>query len=190
MVEFIDGSVVAELATPDMRVPIAHALGWPQRIRSGANSLNFERLGELSFELPDVNRFPCLQLARQAIDRGGTATTVLNAANEVAVEAFLANQIKFTDIVKVIDYSLTRASLIDTITLDTVLQADADTRRLAWSAIAQSKKKAGIPVAATVTDAPLKDAPQGHPETRMNTGIRGAAHATGDLAPTDVESPL
>lgn len=138
MVEFIDGSVVAELATPDMRVPIAHALGWPHRIRSGADSLNFSRLADLSFESPDINRFPCLHLARQATERGGTATTVLNAANEVAVEAFLAKQIKFTDIVEVIDHSLTRVTVNDEITLETVLQTDAETRRLAWSAILNS----------------------------------------------------
>jgi 1-deoxy-D-xylulose-5-phosphate reductoisomerase len=138
MVEFIDGSVIAELATPDMRVPIAHALAWPQRIPSGAESLDFTQLGALTFDKPNENRFPCLRLAKEAVDRGGTATTVLNAANEVAVDAFLARQIRFTDIVHIIESSLSRAKIADSLSLDQVLQADVAARQIARECIAVS----------------------------------------------------
>src|SRR4029077_7694715 len=90
LVEFADGSVLAQLSNPDMRVPIAHALGFPERIESGAKSLDLAALKGLSFERPDEARFPCLSLAYAALRAGGTAAAVLNAANEIAVEAFLA----------------------------------------------------------------------------------------------------
>ena len=90
LVEYIDGSMLAQLGNPDMRTPIAHALGWPERIASGVESLDILRAARLEFEAPDLERFPCLALAARAAEAGGTAPAVLNAANEVAVEAFLA----------------------------------------------------------------------------------------------------
>jgi len=102
MVEYVDGSVLAQLASPDMRIPIAHALAWPQRIESGAERLDLFSVARLDFEAPDVERFPCLAYAYQAARSGGTAAAILNAANEVAVAAFLAEEMPFTDIPQVI----------------------------------------------------------------------------------------
>jgi hypothetical protein len=101
MVEYLDGSVVAQLGAPDMRTPIACALGWPERIESGVAPLDFTTLGGLAFERLDALRFPCVALAREAIRQGGTAPAVLNAANEIAVEAFLAGRLPFTGIADV-----------------------------------------------------------------------------------------
>ena len=101
LVEYVDGSTLAQLGNPDMRVPIAHALGYPQRIASGATALDLARIGRLDFEPPDPARFPCLALARQALERGEGAPCVLNAANEVAVACFLDGQIRFTDIARI-----------------------------------------------------------------------------------------
>jgi 1-deoxy-D-xylulose-5-phosphate reductoisomerase len=102
MVEYCDGSMLAQLGNPDMRTPIAHALGWPDRIASGVESLDIVRAGRLDFEKPDLERFPCLQLARDAAEAGGTAPAILNAANEVAVEAFLDRRLAFVDIPRII----------------------------------------------------------------------------------------
>ncbi|MGE3928257.1 MAG: 1-deoxy-D-xylulose-5-phosphate reductoisomerase, partial [Lautropia sp.] len=101
LVEYVDGSVLAQLGNPDMRVPIAHALGYPERIESGASLLDLAAHGRLDFEAPDEQRFPCLALARAALAAGGGAPCVLNAANEVAVERFLAGAIRYTDIARV-----------------------------------------------------------------------------------------
>jgi 1-deoxy-D-xylulose-5-phosphate reductoisomerase len=98
MVEYLDGSVIAQLGNPDMRTPIAHCLAWPERIESRVPSLNFRELGQLEFSAPDYRKFRCLQLAVDAMEAGGTAPTALNAANEIAVESFLAKRIKFTQI--------------------------------------------------------------------------------------------
>jgi 1-deoxy-D-xylulose-5-phosphate reductoisomerase len=98
LVEYVDGSVLAQLGNPDMRVPIAHALGYPDRIPSGATLLDLAAVGRLDFEAPDENRFPCLRLAREALAAGDSAPCVLNAANEVAVAQFLAGRIRFSDI--------------------------------------------------------------------------------------------
>lgn len=98
MVEYVDGSVLAQLGNPDMRTPIAYALGYPARIASGVGSLNLLEIAKLEFEAPDVERFPCLQLAYDALHLNGTAATVMNAANEVAVDAFLHKRIRFLDI--------------------------------------------------------------------------------------------
>jgi 1-deoxy-D-xylulose-5-phosphate reductoisomerase len=106
LVEFIDGSVIAQLSNPDMRVPIAHALGYPERIESGAVPLDLAAIGALSFERPDPQRFPCLGLAYAALREGGTAPAVLNAANEVAVAAFLDGKLRFTAIPQVIEHAL------------------------------------------------------------------------------------
>jgi 1-deoxy-D-xylulose-5-phosphate reductoisomerase len=101
MVEYVDGSVLAQLGNPDMRTPIAHALGYPERIESGVTPLDLTRAGRLDFESPDPVRFPCLRLARQVLDSGGGSACVLNAANEVSVAAFLDRQIRFGDIARV-----------------------------------------------------------------------------------------
>jgi 1-deoxy-D-xylulose-5-phosphate reductoisomerase len=98
MVEYVDGSILAQLGNPDMRTPIAHALAWPQRIDSGVSLLDLAAHGRLDFERPDPIRFPCLRLAREALAVGAAAPCVLNAANEVAVDAFLERRIRFTDI--------------------------------------------------------------------------------------------
>lgn len=110
LVEYCDGSMLAQLGNPDMRTPIAHALGWPERIASGVESLDIIRAGRLEFEAPDLERFPCLQLARAAAEAGGTAPAVLNAANEVAVSAFLNGQLAFAEIPGVIGEVLARHS--------------------------------------------------------------------------------
>jgi 1-deoxy-D-xylulose-5-phosphate reductoisomerase len=98
LVEYVDGSMLAQLGNPDMRTPIAHALAHPERIDSGVASLDLAAIGRLDFEEPDMTRFPCLRLAREALHAGGGAPCVLNAANEVAVDAFLAGRIGFADI--------------------------------------------------------------------------------------------
>lgn len=103
MVQYIDGSVLAQLGNPDMRTPIAHALAFPERIDSGVEALDMIAIAQLSFEQPDLQRFPCLRLAMEAVALGGSAMTVLNAANEVAVAAFLAGSIRFTDIPVIIE---------------------------------------------------------------------------------------
>jgi 1-deoxy-D-xylulose-5-phosphate reductoisomerase len=111
MVAYRDGSVLAQLGTPDMRVPISHALGWPSRIDSPAERLDFTTLAPLTFERPDSGRFPSLRLAREALALGGFAPTVLNAANEVAVAAFLARRIGFLDIARVVEEVLVGSNL-------------------------------------------------------------------------------
>ena len=124
MVEYVDGSVLAQLGNPDMRTPIAHALAWPERIDSGVAALDLLQVACLDFEAPDVHRFPCLRLARAAAEAGGTASTTLNAANEVAVEAFLGRRIGFTDIPVIIDDALSSLPAESVRDLDHILRAD------------------------------------------------------------------
>lgn len=124
LVEYIDGSMLAQLGNPDMRTPIAHALGWPERIASGVESLDMLRAARLDFEAPDATRFPCLGLARAAAEAGGTAPAVLNAANEVAVEAFLQRHLSFLGIPEVIERVLARHPTTPAGSLDDVLSAD------------------------------------------------------------------
>jgi 1-deoxy-D-xylulose-5-phosphate reductoisomerase len=131
MVEYADGSVLAQLGNPDMRTPIAHALGWPERINSGVGSLDLCRIGRLDFESPDLERLPCLRLAYAALRAGGNRAAVLNAANEVAVAAFLAEQIGFLDIAAVVEDSLTRVADFAVDTLDAVFEADHAARQTA-----------------------------------------------------------
>lgn len=131
MVEYQDGSVLAQLGHPDMRMPIAHALAWPQRFSSGVPSLDFARLGPLEFTAPDLNRFPCLRLAFTALARGGTAPSILNAANEVAVQAFLEGRIRFTDIAAVVEQTLTQLASQPIAQLSDILVADHQARLLA-----------------------------------------------------------
>ena len=131
MVEYRDGSVLAQLGAPDMRTPIACALAWPERIASGVASLDFAALGRLDFERLDEARFPCMRLAREAIRRGGTAPTALNAANEIAVEAFLGERLAFTGIAEVIERVLEEVQAEPLSTLDEAYAADVEARALA-----------------------------------------------------------
>jgi len=128
MVEYIDGSVLAELGTPDMRTPIAHALAYPERIASGVASLDLFKIASLSFERPDFERFPCLGLAYAALRTGGTAPAILNAANEIAVAAFLAEEIRFTEIPNVIEATMRGVSVSAAEVLEDVLAADVAAR--------------------------------------------------------------
>jgi 1-deoxy-D-xylulose-5-phosphate reductoisomerase len=132
MVEYRDGSVIAQLGNPDMRTPIAHALAWPERIDAGVSSLDLCRIGQLDFEAVDTDRFPCLQLAYRALAEGGGAPTVLNAANEIAVEAFLAGRLAFLDIPEIISATLGAVSVSSVTCLEAVLQVDESARE--WAA--------------------------------------------------------
>ena len=135
MVEYVDGSVIAQLSNPDMRVPIAHALAYPERIASGARPLDLTAMKNLSFERPDEQRFPCLPLAYAALRAGGTAPAALNAANEVAVEAFLAGRLPFTAIAHVIEETMARLPAAPAANLGAVLAADAKARELAGTRV-------------------------------------------------------
>ncbi|BFN27770.1 1-deoxy-D-xylulose-5-phosphate reductoisomerase [Pseudomonas sp. SCT] len=129
MVDYVDGSVLAQLGNPDMRTPIAHALAWPERIDSGVSALDLLQVGRLDFQTPDDLRFPCLRLARQAAEISGTAPAMLNAANEVAVDAFLNRRIRFTEIASIIDDVLNREAAVPTACLEDVLAADRQARK-------------------------------------------------------------
>ena len=142
LVRYRDGSVLAQLGEPDMRTPIAHALAWPERIDSGVSALDLLAAGTLEFAAPDDARFPCLALAREALSRGGTACATLNAANEVAVQAFLDRRISFTAIPDVIEAVLTQAAVKPAVSLDAVLAADADARSSAGEYIRTSQRQA------------------------------------------------
>ncbi|MSQ89704.1 MAG: 1-deoxy-D-xylulose-5-phosphate reductoisomerase [Betaproteobacteria bacterium] len=142
LVEFVDGSMIAQLSNPDMRVPIAHALGFPERIESGATPLDLAAIGQLSFERPDAQRFPCLGLAYAALRDGGTAPAVLNAANEVAVAAFLEGKLRYTAIPQVIEQALERTPATQVDGLATVLEADRGARRAAAQSVALLMGKA------------------------------------------------
>ncbi|MFT6163825.1 MAG: 1-deoxy-D-xylulose-5-phosphate reductoisomerase [Zhongshania aliphaticivorans] len=131
MVEYVDGSVLAQLGNPDMRTPIAHALAWPQRIHSGVSSLDIISQARLDFEAPDEERFPCLRLARDAAIRGGTAPAVLNAANEIAVAAFLDGKLAFVDIAQVIADVMAQTNIGEPQSLLDVQAADSAARVLA-----------------------------------------------------------
>lgn len=135
MVEYIDGSVLAQMGTPDMRTPIAYTLAWPDRIEAPADKLRLEDIKTLTFETPDPDRFPALKLARDALIAGGSAPTVLNAANEVAVKYFLAGRIGFLDIAAIVADCLEKAQFIDINSLDVVFECDQETRQLAESLI-------------------------------------------------------
>ena len=131
MVRYRDGSVLAQLGNPDMRTPIAYCLGLPERIDSGVGELDFGALSALTFQKPDFDRFPCLKLAYQAMNAGGAAPCVLNAANEVAVAAFLDKRIKFTDIAKVVAHCLAQDFSDGHHNIEGLLAQDAQTRRQA-----------------------------------------------------------
>ncbi len=131
LVRFKDGSLLAQMGNPDMRTPIAHALGWPQRIDAGVEPLDLATAGSLTFEPVDTTRFPCLRIAFEALDRGGTAPVALNAANEVAVQAFLDGKLRFDRIHEIIARTLADSAIQTGHTLESVLGADRDARRRA-----------------------------------------------------------
>lgn len=131
MVAYVDGSVLAQMGTPDMRTPIAFALGWPERMAAPATRLALEKIGDLTFEAPDPARFPALRVARHALQTGGGAPTILNAANEVAVQSFLSGRIGFLDIVRIVEHTLETAPNGKLENLDDVREADGAARRIA-----------------------------------------------------------
>ncbi|MGI8965877.1 MAG: 1-deoxy-D-xylulose-5-phosphate reductoisomerase, partial [Limisphaerales bacterium] len=137
MVEFIDGSIIAQLSTPDMCLPIQYALTHPERIGSNRVQTNFAQIGSLNFEEPDLEKFPSLVLARQAGEMGGTWPAVLNAANEIAVEAFVNRKINFPQISKTVAVVMQRHSIISKPTLEQILEADAWARKEALSSVAR-----------------------------------------------------
>lgn len=139
MVEYIDGSVLAQLGTPDMRTPIAYAMGWPKRIAAPSPRLDLAAIGQLTFERPDYERFPALRLAREALEAGGSAPTVLNAANEVAVLAFLDRRIGFLDIAKIVGEALERIPRVEIDNLGVVAEIDRQARAIAGEAVARSR---------------------------------------------------
>ena len=138
MVEYEDGSVVAQLGNPDMRTPIAHALGWPDRIDSGVSSLDLVARGTLEFEELDPRRFPCLELARDVAARKQSLAIALNAANEVAVEAFLDELIRFTEIPRVIEHVLGQTCEEEANTIEAVMAIDEIARSHAAEAVRAS----------------------------------------------------
>ena len=135
MVQYCDGSVMAQLGSPDMRTPIACALAWPERIEAGVASLDFFSMGSLTFEQPDLARFPCLGLAFASLQSGGDAPAVLNAANEVAVAAFLDGHLRFVDIAAVVEATLAGVSLSPSTTLADLLDKDGEARRFAMNKV-------------------------------------------------------
>ncbi len=141
MVEYVDGSVLAQLGNPDMRTPIAYALGYPKRIASGVASLNLLEIAKLEFEAPDLQRFPCLQLAFDALQLGGTAPAILNAVNEVAVAAFLNKQIGFTDIPNLIANALESIAATPVTSLEQLIAVDLKARQHAAYSLMQPKAK-------------------------------------------------
>lgn len=133
LVEYVDGSVLAQLGNPDMRTPIAYGLGFPERIAAGVKPLDLFQVARLDFEAPDFQRFPCLRLAFEALRAGGTAPAVLNAANEVAVAAFLEESVPFRDIPRMIEHTLESVSVEPVSSLESVVDADSHARRVAMS---------------------------------------------------------
>ena len=128
LVEFVDGSVLAQLGAPDMRIPIAYALAWPERMETPAQRLDLAAIARLDFETPDLARFPSLRLARQALEAGGAAPIVLNAANEVAVAGFLAGRLRFSEIAEFVDRALGDTDFAAPASVEEVLEIDGETR--------------------------------------------------------------
>ena len=133
MVEYVDGSVLAQLGSPDMRIPIAHALAWPERIATPAERLDLARIGSLSFEAPDFDRFPSMRVAREVLEVGGAGPIVLNAANEEGVAAFLNRRIGFLDIVRTVEEALARTDAPPPQSIAEVIDIDRQARALAQS---------------------------------------------------------
>jgi 1-deoxy-D-xylulose-5-phosphate reductoisomerase len=139
LVEYLDGSVLAHLATPDMRVPIAYGLAWPQRIASGVTPLNLAGAEPLEFRAPDLQRFPCLRLGIEAARAGGTAPAILNAANEVAVQGFLDGQIRFIDIPLIIEEVMSKIPCEAATSLAIIRAADGQARMFSNKLITKKK---------------------------------------------------
>ena len=144
MVEYMDGSVIAQLGSPDMRIPIAYSLAWPERINSGASFLDLTRQADLQFFAPDLERFPCLRLGMEAAAKGGTAPTILNAANEVAVESFLSGNISFKDIPAIIAAVLAQMTCDNADSIDIIRQADEQARAAARRIITETELGNGL----------------------------------------------
>jgi len=138
LVEYADGSVMAQLSNPDMRIPIACGLAWPERMEAGAQSLDLCALGHLDFEPPDLATFPCLQIAKQAAQAGGSAPVILNAANEIAVQAFLEGQLPFLAIAQVVQYTMEHLLLSSPDSIEVVLEYDQRARVMAKAATARA----------------------------------------------------
>ena len=136
MVQYVDGSTLAQMGNPDMCTPIAHALAWPKRIQTDVPALNVFNT-QLDFQEPDLQRFPSLKLARDAMSQGGVAPTILNAANEVAVAAFLNQRIAFLDIPRVVEHSLNKVENIAANSLEIILDIDQKSRQIASQYIAK-----------------------------------------------------
>jgi len=149
MVCYQYGSVLAQLGAPDMRTPIAYALGWPRRMPAPAQRLDLVQLGKLTFEAPDTERFPALKLAREALHQGGGAPTILNAANEVAVAGFLAGAIGFLDIARGVEHALSKIAAPPPASLSDVRALDAEARRVAGEFVA-ARSARGVQVSATL----------------------------------------
>jgi 1-deoxy-D-xylulose-5-phosphate reductoisomerase len=128
LVSYVDGSVLAQLGAPDMRTPIAYALAWPERMQAPAPRLRLAEVGQLTFEAPDERKFPALRLAREALQRRGAAPIVLNAANEVAVESFLSEEIGFLDIPRVVERAMEAAPTGHLNALTDVIEVDQEAR--------------------------------------------------------------
>ena len=137
MVQYTDGSVLAQLGNPDMRTPIAHAMSWPERMESGVESLDLFAIAQLDFQAPDTQRFPCLRLAAEAMQAGGIMTTVLNAANEIAVADFLAERIRFTAIAEVVEECMSQIDNRPVTSITDILDVDTEAREIASSIIAK-----------------------------------------------------
>jgi len=131
MVSYADGSVIAQLGNPDMRTPIAHSMAWPNRISSGVAQLDLFEIAQLNFEKPDFQRFPCLKLAYEALTAGGNSATILNAANEVAVDNFLNHKIPYLEIPKIISFCLEQSTILEISSLDVVYESDLAARHCA-----------------------------------------------------------
>ena len=138
LVEFVDGSMLAQLGSADMRIPIAYTLAWPERMDTPAKRLSLADIGRLDFEAPDLERFPALRIARQALERGEGAAVVLNGANEIAVEAFLKGRIGFCDICRVVEQALAEIDAPAPRSIDEVVALDAETRERASSLAAET----------------------------------------------------
>lgn len=138
MVEYVDGSVLAQLGNPDMRTPIAYALGYPERLESGVSSLDLFKIARLDFEAPDTQKFPCLRLAFDALTAGGNAAAIMNAANEVAVEAFINQKISFIDIPKLIESVLENSTIMPVTDLEMLVSSDQEARSSAKQWIAKT----------------------------------------------------
>jgi 1-deoxy-D-xylulose-5-phosphate reductoisomerase len=138
MVEFIDSSIIAQLSNPDMRLPITYALFWPERVESDYGRLDLDTLASLTFERPDFNRFPALKLAYSVAKTGGTAPAVFNAANEVAVDAFLKGSVGFMEITDIIQDAVSKIAVVSSPNLGDILQADGEARKIAGEKVGQS----------------------------------------------------